>query len=691
MLNDDHKDAIRALYKKVSGSIAGFRDRYGQREMIGYISRALAHAGQPDGANIVAIEGRTGVGKTVGYLVPALVMSHALEKKLVLSTGTVALQEQLFSRDLPAVLSCLDRNHSFALLKGRGRFVCPIKLARMGGNAGQENLFGEQDASWDRKPEEKEIRWLRKVAEEYDKEKWNGEVDTLPEPAPSDVWMRIANNQHSCTGKKCEVYRHCPYFKSLDAVRNADIVVANHDLVLACISAESKLLPKPEESIYVFDEAHHLPNVALNRFANEFSTSARRWIERVPGVFSRLFGAVPSLDESKNVGNLSKALAETLRDLETSLRHSDALKDKSTIRYPQGQLDANFGGMAARLRDLSKGLLDELECMDEAIADAIKDDPTLAVSAKNVLSDVGFTFSRVAHFTKAAEMFAAEPADNEPLAKWVSAEGGRAGGFSLNVSPILAGPILRDLVWSQVSAAVLTSATITTLDNFEFFLRNAGLKHLPAVQTASVRSPFDYPAQGVIVLPRMKSDPGKPEEHTAEINQLMPSHLDGITTGALVLFASKKQMQAVHTALPPGLRSDVLMQGARPRGDLISTHIERVRSGQRSIIFGMASFGEGLDLPGDLCEHVLIAKIPFAPPDSPIEEAQAEWIESHGGNPFLEITLPKAGLTLIQWVGRLIRTESDTGRVVLFDTRLRTKRYGSQLLSGLPPFRREAA
>lgn len=691
MLNDDHKNAIRALYKKVSGSLTGFRDRYGQREMIGHISRALAHAGQPDGSNIAVIEGRTGVGKTVGYLVPSLVMSHALEKKLVLSTGTVALQEQLFSRDLPAVLSCLDWKPSFALLKGRGRFVCPIKLSRMGGNAGQENLFGEQDATWDRKPEEKEIRWLRKVAEAYDKEQWNGEIDTLPEPAPSDVWMRIANNQHACTGKKCEVYRHCPYFKSLDDVRNADIVVANHDLVLACISAESKLLPKPEESIYVFDEAHHLPSVALNRFANELSTGARRWIERVPGVFSRLFAAIPSLGEGKAVENLSKELAETLRDLEASLRHSDVLKDKGAIRYPRGQLDDNFSSVAARLRDLSKNLLEQLELLDEDIASAIKEEPTLAVSAKSVLDDIGFTFSRIAHFAQAAEMFAAEPADNAPLAKWVSAEGGRAGGYGLHVSPILAGPILRDLVWSQVSAAVLTSATITTLDNFDFFLRNAGLKHLPAVHVASVRSPFDYSAQGVIVMPRMKSDPGKPEEHTAEINQLMPSHLDAVTAGALVLFASKKQMQAVHAALPPAVRGDVLMQGERARGDLIAAHLERVRSGKRSILFGLASFGEGLDLPGNLCEHVLIAKIPFSPPDSPIEEAQAEWIEERGGNPFLEITLPKAGLTLIQWVGRLIRSENDTGRIVLFDPRLRTKRYGSQLLSGLPPFRQEAA
>ena len=177
MLNDAHKEAIRALYQTVSESIPGFRKRYGQREMVAHISRALAGAGLPDGANIAVIEGRTGVGKTVGYLVPALVMARELKKKLILSTGTIALQEQLFARDLPAVLSCMDPQPTFALLKGRGRFICPARLGQLGGNAGQETLF--EDATWDRRPEEAEIRWLRKVAQEFDEEQWNGDIDTL--------------------------------------------------------------------------------------------------------------------------------------------------------------------------------------------------------------------------------------------------------------------------------------------------------------------------------------------------------------------------------------------------------------------------------------------------------------------------------------------------------------------------------
>lgn len=687
MILDTHKDAIRALYKRVSASLDGFCNRYGQREMIGYIGRTLANAGQPDGSNIAVIEGRTGVGKTVGYLVPSLVMSRAMKKKLILSTGTVALQEQLFSRDLPAVLSCMDDKPLFALLKGRARFVCPVKLSCMAGNVGQESLFGDIVASWDRKPEEKEIRWLRKIAHEYDREKWNGEIDTLPDPAPSDVWMRIANNQHSCTGKKCQVYRSCPYFKSLDDVRNADIVVANHDLVLSCISVESKLLPKPEESFYVFDEAHHLPSVALSRFSGEFSTSAWRWVERIPSTYERLFSAIPSLTKSPQIEVICKSLSQALRDLDIALRHSESFKERNSLRFPGGRLDEHFEGAAKLLSGLSNDLVSELERVSEAIEETIKVDRLFAESAKNVLTDIGFTLSRLDHFHRAVKMFASDPSEETPLAKWISAEDGRGSGYLFSVSPILAGPILRNLLWSRVAGAVLTSATITAMGRFDYFLRNAGLNNMSQMQVIAVHSPFDYSAQGEIVIPRMKSDPGKPDEHTFEISRLLSSYLDIVSSGALFLFTSKKQMHAVYAALPHSLCGDVLMQGERSRADLIAEHIERVRAGGRSILFGLASFGEGLDLPGNLCEHVLIAKIPFAPPDSPIEEAYSEWVESRGGNSFMEIMLPKAALTLVQWTGRLIRTEKDFGRVVIFDTRVRTKRYGEHLLSSLPPFR----
>ena len=687
MLSDENKEAIRALYQKVSDSIPEFRKRLGQREMVAFAGRAFGAAGTGGGANLLVVEGRTGVGKTVGYLVPALVLGTALKKKVVLSTCTVALQEQLYSRDLPAVVSCMEKKPTIALLKGRGRFVCPVRLDQLNGNAGQEGLFGDV-ATWDRRPEEKEIRWLRKVAVDFDEGRWNGEVDGLAEPAPGDMWARVLNNRSTCTGRKCDRYHHCPYFKSLETVRAADVVVANHDLVLSCIAVESKLLPPAAETFYVFDEAHHLPSVAVNRYAMEASTSARKWIERIPHVYSKIFAAVPSLPGQALIGDLSRSIAETLGELELALRHNDAIQKKGVVRFSRGLLDPHFESAAKRLFNTSDDLVKHLVVLEEAVALAADESSSLAAGLQSALTDAGFAHARIVHFKTAMELFIAPSDDIAPLAKWVSVDSGKGGGFTMNASPILAGPILRELLWERAAGAVLTSATLTSLGNFDFFLRDTGLDAYPQAVSVAVASPFDYETQGEIVVPRMKSDPANAENHTGELISMLPSHLNSVKTGALVLFASKKQMQAVFAGLPPELASDVLMQGNQARSHLIAAHIDRVRSGRRSFLFGLASFGEGLDLPGELCETVLIAKIPFAPPDSPIEEARAEWIEARGGNSFMEVTLPKAGLMLIQWAGRLIRTESDFGRVVLFDPRIKTKRYGRQLLDGLPPFRR---
>src|SRR5690606_14179779 len=188
-----------------------------------------------------------------------------------------------------------------------------------------------------------------------------------------------------------------------------------------------------------------------------------------------------------------------------------------------------------------------------------------------------------------------------------------------------------------------------------------------------------------IVVPNMRSTPKASEQHTSEISEVLPALLDSHEKGQLVLFTSKKQMQAVYDALPPALKDRVLVQGALPRQKLLEQHIARVKAGERSILFGLQSMGEGIDLPGQLCEHVLIAKIPFAPPDSPVEEALSEWLQGQNRDPFAEITVPKAGQKLAQWVGRGIRTIEDRARITILDTRLTSQRYGKVILRGLPP------
>ena len=253
-------------------------------------------------------------------------------------------------------------------------------------------------------------------------------------------------------------------------------------------------------------------------------------------------------------------------------------------------------------------------------------------------------------------------------------------------APIVAAEHLIERIWSHAFGAVLTSATLRSLGRFEPFLAAAGLPE--ETVCAELPSPFDYPRLGVLRVPAMRSDGGDRDAHTAEVGRLLPD-LVGSNQAALVLFTSWRQMRDVFEAMPRSLRDDILMQGQHSRQYILDSHRSRVDDGARSIIFGLASFGEGIDLPGGYVSHVIIVKLPFAVPDDPMALAQAEWVESRGGNAFMEVSVPEASLRLTQACGRLIRSEQDQGAITLLDRRIVSRRYGQAMLAALPPFSRE--
>lgn len=265
---------------------------------------------------------------------------------------------------------------------------------------------------------------------------------------------------------------------------------------------------------------------------------------------------------------------------------------------------------------------------------------------------------------------------------------GRLTTLRLHACPLTGAPTLRQHLWRRSRAVVLTSATLRTLPSFDYYLREAGLRTFNP-RTEVISSPFDYPRQGKIIVSKTAASPSANLE--AFIRAMAPQLFEDLATvrhGALVLFTSKAMMDRVVNALPEPLRHLVLVQGKRSRDQLLSTHRERIAQGMPSILMGMASLGEGLDLPGEQCQSVHIPKLPFAMPTSPIEEARAEAVATRGGNPFLALSVPATAMTLTQWVGRGIRTEMDIATVVFYDPRLVDKPYGKQLLDGLPPFTR---
>ena len=249
--------------------------------------------------------------------------------------------------------------------------------------------------------------------------------------------------------------------------------------------------------------------------------------------------------------------------------------------------------------------------------------------------------------------------------------------------------MLANGLWRRAAGAVLTSATLRSLGQFDLLLRQTGLHWLPQTTTLALDSPFDFAGQGELYIPPLGASPKDAAAHTEAVAEWLPKLIDAAEPiGTLVLFSSRKQMQDVALRLPESHLPLLLMQGDLPKAVLLQRHYEAVNGGCASIIFGLDSFAEGMDLPGMACVQVIIAKLPFAMPDNPIEKTQSRWIEQRGGNPFMEITVPEASIKLVQAVGRLIRTESDYGRVTILDNRILTARYGKQLLACLPPFKR---
>ena len=249
----------------------------------------------------------------------------------------------------------------------------------------------------------------------------------------------------------------------------------------------------------------------------------------------------------------------------------------------------------------------------------------------------------------------------------------------------MAANTLNHYLWSRCFGAVVTSATLTALGSFDRFMMLAGTT--ADKQYAVVPSPFDFTKAGELVVPAMSCDPSDAKAHTQALIDLLPEILSS-SEGSLVLFASRRQMEEVFTGLVSQWQQRIIMQGSYPKHEIMRLHRQAIDAGQGSVIFGLASFAEGVDLPGAYCTHVVIAKIPFAVPDQPVESALAEWVESRGGNPFMEITVPDAAIKLVQASGRLLRTETDKGRVTLLDRRVVSRRYGKAMLDSLPPFRR---
>ncbi|HET8706402.1 MAG TPA: helicase C-terminal domain-containing protein, partial [Pseudomonadales bacterium] len=324
------------------------------------------------------------------------------------------------------------------------------------------------------------------------------------------------------------------------------------------------------------------------------------------------------------------------------------------------------------------------DALTEAI-EKVHTDITRAVAEKWA-PIVALTLLRFESVSGLFQAYAVKDEENAaPQARWFKLHGGFEADIELFASPILAGPLLNHYLWSRCHGAILTSATLTALGKFDRFRSHAGLS--PQFNYQSLPSPFDYSSVAEIRVPKVACDPKEVDKHTQAVTDYVNQNWD-LMLGTLVLFSSRKQLEEVFLRLDADVKSHVLAQNQMSKQELVRLHKKSVDAGEVSVIFGLASFAEGIDLPGEYCEHVVITRLPFAVPDQPLEAALAEWIESQGRNAFMEISVPDAAIRLTQACGRLIRNEQDKGIISVLDRRLVSSGYGRRILDSLPPFRR---
>lgn len=728
-LTDEIKQQIQQGYRDV---LAGkdIRARYGQRLMIAEIARYMGDITENDGQRTSApaacvVEAGTGTGKTLAYLIAAIPVARALGKTLVISTATVALQDQIVLKDLPDLKKHSKLDFNWTLAKGRGRYLCMSRL--------EARLHDEGNGDSDTMPlflldgpksEEAGTRaFFEQMLASYGSRQWDGDRDHWPEQIPDDVWRQVTTDHRQCTNRHCSYLDSCAFFDARKDLDAADIVVANHDLVLADLAlGGGAILPEPENALYIFDEAHHLPDKALNHFAASVPLNAtRQWLKQLSQALVKMQPYLPGGSQAARsldrIGSASRdvdlVLARVYEEAESNTGWEfNEERRTAQWRYPDGELPEAVASLAAESRIATANLVRHLGVLADELQGAFderKDHELDRETAEAWYPVIGSFHSRAEDqlrlWTAWCEQNAAQPEGNAdpeadpedakparsgtpkspPPARWaVRQRWDHAEDITLYSSPVLADNLLYTRLWSRAYGAVLTSATLTALGRFDRLNARAGLPG--DSRFLVVPSSFRYADMATVEVPAMSAMPTD-DGFADELVKRLPDLWAG-EKATLVLFTSRRQMQQVRDALAPEYPDLIITQDDMAKGEVLRQHCKRVDEGRPSVLFGVASFAEGIDLPGKYLHHVVITRLPFSVPDDPIEASLAEWVSQRGGNPFMEITVPDASIKLVQAVGRLLRTEQDTGRVTILDRRIIARRYGQLLLDALPPFRR---
>ena len=682
------KAQIGAWYKALQQQIPDFIPRSPQRQMIADVAKTLAGE---EGRHL-AIEAPTGVGKTLSYLIPGIAIAREEDKTLVISTANVALQDQIYSKDLP-LLKKIIPDLRFTAAFGRGRYVCPRNLAALSSTEStQQDLLAFLDDELTPKNQD-EQKLCAKLKGSLDTYKWDGLRDHTDIAIDDALWSRLSTDKASCLNRNCLYYRECPFFVARREIQEAEVVVANHALVMAAMESEA-VLPEAKNLLLVLDEGHHLPDVA--RDALEMSAEITPgWFRLQLDLFCKLVATCMEQFRPKTIPPLAvpERLTEHCDELQEHIAAMNNIISllmpaaEEEYRFPMGELPDEVMAHCQRLAKLTEMLrgLSELFLNDLSEKTGSHD----IVRLHRVLLQMNRALGMFESQSKLWRLASLAQASGAPVSKWATRDQ-RDGQLHVwfHCVGIRVSDQLEKLLWRSVPHIIVTSATLRSLNSFARLQEMSGLKEKAGDRFVALDSPFNHVEQGKILIPKMRYEPlmENEEQHIAEMAAFFRQQVESKQhLGMLVLFASGRAMQRFLEQVLD-LRLMLLVQGDQPRYRLVELHRKRVESGERSVLVGLQSFAEGLDLKGDLLTQVHIHKIAFPPIDSPVVITEGEWLKSLKRYPFEVQSLPSASFNLIQQVGRLIRSHGCRGEVVIYDRRLLTKNYGQRLLNALPVF-----
>jgi len=614
-------------------SVPGFRARSQQLAMAQTIADTIA------GNRVLVAEAGTGTGKTFAYLVPALLAGG----KVIISTGTKTLQDQLFNRDIPTVRAALKAPVIVALLKGRSNYVCHYHLERTLKDG--RTSFANRD----------ELKYL-KLIERYAGVSKTGDKSGLSEvPESAAVWQQVTSTRENCLGSDCPSYKTCFVMEARKQALSADVVVVNHHLFFADVTLRDEGLSEllPACNTVIFDEAHQLPETASLFFGESVSTSQLLELAR-DAESESILGAKDFVALPDSIALMEKAA----RDLRLTIEG-----DNTRLTLAAVSMNPKFGialdHLLERLEELSS-LLESQSERSEGLENCWQRAREIAI--------------RIKHWRDQAE--------SEGFVRWLEVF---SHALQLNATPLSIAEIFNKQLVASPRAWIFTSATLAVKGDFSHYNDEMGLS---TAQSACWDSPFDFANQALLYVPTGLPDPSS-RDYTDEVVKAALPVLMASRGRAFFLCTSLRATKRAHELLIEAFEREkldypILLQGQSSRSDML----DRFRKMGNAVLIGSQSFWEGVDVRGEALSLVVIDKLPFAPPDDPVLSARIEKINKEGRNAFMEYQLPRAVINLKQGAGRLIRDETDRGVLMICDPRLITKSYGKKIWQSLPPMKR---